>query len=466
MKLIIKKAFALLLSGIMLLSLAACSAKTPASGEGASTGSATASAINREAPAVKIGETVITAGDVQDQYDYLVSMYSYYYGMPEPTADADVESLQNEAVAGLIEGPRLLYWAGKLGYDVLSAEQEAKLAEELSMQVEDIISYYSEDAEVEGTDEDIRSAALEKLNEEVIAAGFESFDNYCAMLEEQMRKTMIITNLEEAIKSTATVSEDEVKAYYDTLYESQKTMLEDPTQYLSRQESYEMMGGEPMLLAPEGYVRVKVLSVMPEGALDESYGALLSEMAELEAEYGNLSLAASTDTARTQQIKEQYAEKKAESDRMFEEYTASARAKINEAYGKLQAGESFDAVFTAYNEDTTYTDYPVFAERGRLMMPGQDDGAWDENLHKAAAGLSVGQYSNIVEIEGSYYIVYLMSEEPAGDIPYASVSEAMHTLALEQAQNTVWEQQQEDWEADSSMITYYEDAYRMIGKAS
>lgn len=59
-----------------------------------------------------------------------------------------------------------------------------------------------------------------------------------------------------------------------------------------------------------------------------------------------------------------------------------------------------------------------------------------------------------------------MSEEPAGDIPYASVSEAMHTLALEQAQNTVWEQQQEDWEADSSMITYYEDAYRMIGKAS
>ena len=199
MKLTIKKAFALLLSGIMLLSLAACSAKMPASGEGASTGSATASAINREAPAVKIGETVITAGDVQDQYDYLVSMYSYYYGMPEPTADADIESLQNEAVAGLIEGPRLLYWAGKLGYDVLSAEQEAKLAEELSMQVEDIISYYSEDAEVEGTDEDIRSAALEKLNEEVIAAGFESFDNYCAMLEEQMRKTMIITNLAQSL---------------------------------------------------------------------------------------------------------------------------------------------------------------------------------------------------------------------------------------------------------------------------
>ena len=42
----------------------------------------------------------------------------------------------------------------------------------------------------------------------------------------------------------------------------------------------------------------------------------------------------------------------------------------------------------------------------------------------------------------------------------------MHTLALEQAQNTVWEQQQEDWEADSSMITSYEDAYRMIGMAS
>ena len=62
----------------------------------------------------------------------------------------------------------------------------------------------------------------------------------------------------------------------------------------------------------------------------------------------------------------------------------------------MQAGESFADVFAAYNEDTTYTNYPVFAERGRLMMPNEDDGTWDEKLRNAAKGLTPGQYSDIV----------------------------------------------------------------------
>ena len=130
----------------------------------------------------------------------------------------------------------------------------------------------------------------------------------------------------------------------------------------------------------------------------------------------------------------------------------------------MQAGESFDDVFAAYNEDTTYTTYPVFAERGRLMMPNEDDGTWDEKLRNAAKGLTPGQYSDIVEIEGSYFIVYLVGVEPAGDVPYDTVLNALRESALASRQETVWQAQQEEWSKDTSIVTYYEDAYRSIGK--
>ncbi len=464
MKLTLKKALSLLVAAAMLLSLAACADKTAGTAApAASTDTSASAGINRDAVAVRVGDRDITAGEIADMYTQYVSMYQAY-GMAAPTADEDIKSLQDMVVSTLVDYDILLYQASKLGYDSLTAEQEAELQESLSTEIESMIEYYSQDAETEGTDEDIRNAAIAAINQELANYGWNTdFEGYKKLREQELREKAVIANLENSIKASASVSDEDVKNYYDTLYQEQKEQLEDPTQYLGLEEDYEMNGGTPMLIVPEGYVRVKVLSVMPEGTLDENYDTLLSEMTALEAEYGNLALAGG-DAARITEIKNEYAQKKLEADGLFDAYTADAHAKIREAYAKLQAGESFDDVFAAYNEDTTYTTYPVFAERGRLMMPNEDDGTWDEKLRNAAKGLTPGQYSDIVEIEGSYFIVYLVGEEPAGDVPYDTVLNALRESALASRQETVWQAQQEEWSNDTSIVTYYEDAYRSIGK--
>jgi len=210
-------------------------------------------------------------------------------------------------------------------------------------------------------------------------------------------------------------------------------------------------------------VRVKVLTVEPKEALSEDYDVLMNEMTALEAEYGKLALTG-TDAARQNEIKKAYQENKTASEELWEAYVKDARTAANEAYAKLEDGEPFDTVFIAYGEDTSYIDYPVFASKGCLLTPGTDDGMWDDAIREAAKTLTVGAYSEIIEIDGSYHIVYLVSEEEAREVPYEEVQEAMHALALEQRAATLWEERQEEWSEDESLVTYYEANYRGVGK--
>lgn len=473
----LKKMIALLLALVMTAALCAC-----ASGDAASVGiiggadgptsilvADKAAAIDRDAVAVTVGNREITVGEVADMYDnmiYQYETYGSYYGVSVPTADADIETLQDEVVAMLVEQEMLLYMAEQLGCAELSAEQEEELAATVQEEIDSVISYYQQNVTIDSEDaEELRAAAIELINQALLDGGWGmDFDGYCAEMEQSYRESYHMQNLEEKIKAEASIEEADAQSYYDLLLtEHRELVATDALNYIDGQESYEMNGGEPMLVVPEGYVRVKVLTVEPKEALDAEYDTLITEMEALEAEYGKLALT-KTDAARQNEIKTAYAEKKTASDTMWEAYVAESRKKAEEAYEKLCGGESFDSVFAAYGEDVTYTEYPVFGEKGCLMYTTQDDGMWDEAIRTAAAGLKVGEYSKIIEIEGSYHIVYVVSEEVAGEIAYEDVKDEMHTLALEQRQATRWEEAQEGWMEQEGVVTYHQDTYRAIGK--
>ena len=146
MKLTLKKALSLLVAAAMLLSLAACADKTAGTAApAASTDTSASAGINRDAVAVRVGDRDITAGEIADMYTQYVSMYQAY-GMAAPTADEDIKSVQDTVVSTLVDYDILLYQASKLGYDSLTAEQEAELQESLSTEIESMIEYYSQDA--------------------------------------------------------------------------------------------------------------------------------------------------------------------------------------------------------------------------------------------------------------------------------------------------------------------------------
>ena len=426
-----------------------------------------AQAADRDAVAVQIGEDfTVTYGEVADYYDYIVSMMSYY-GMSAPTADADIESYQDEAVDGLVAQKKQLYFAKQLGLDELTADEEAEVQAAVDEEMEYYFDMFRSDAEAEGA-EDIEARAQELFNQELTASGFEmdyvEFEEY---IFEQVAQQKTLEKLQEHVRSTATIDDDDVQAYYDQLLESQTAAYaEDAAQYLTDQENFEMNGGDPAVVVPEGFLRVKVVAVAPQEAIDETYEEKVTQMSEYEAEYGKLMLEdEKANAARLKEIKTLYDALRVETDQMYEAYMADAKAKIEEAKAKLDGGESIDAVLESYGEDAAYTEYALIAEHGRLMaqQSGADD--FDDTLRNAALALADGTYSDVLQADDTYYIVYRVGTETAGTRTLDEVREAVEAAALTAEADAVWAEQEAEWDEDDSMVTYHEEVYRSIGKS-
>ena len=424
-------------------------------------------AADRDAVAVQIGEDfTVTYGEVADYYDYIVSMMSYY-GVSAPTADADIESYQDEAVDGLVAQKKQLYFAKQLGLDELTADEEAEVQAAVDEEMEYYFDMFRSDAEAEGA-EDIEARAQELFNQELTASGFEmdyvEFEEY---IFEQVAQQKTLEKLQEHVRSTATIDDDDVQAYYDQLLESQTTAYgEDASQYLTDQENFEMNGGDPAVVVPEGFLRVKVVTVAPQEAIDETYEEKVTQMSEYEAEYGKLMLEdEKANAARLKEIKTLYDALRVETDQMYEAYMADAKAKIEEAKAKLDGGESIDAVLESYGEDAAYTEYALIAEHGRLMaqQSGADD--FDDTLRNAALALADGTYSDVLQADDTYYIVYRVGTETAGTRTLDEVREAVEAAALTAEADAVWAEQEAEWDEDDSMVTYHEEVYRSIGKS-
>lgn len=227
-----------------------------------------------------------------------------------------------------------------------------------------------------------------------------------------------------------------------------------------------MNGGDPAVVVPEGFLRVKVVTVAPQEAIDETYEEKVTQMSEYEAEYGKLMLEdEKANAARLKEIKTLYDALRVETDQMYEAYMADAKAKIEEAKAKLDGGESIDAVLESYGEDAAYTEYALIAEHGRLMaqQSGADD--FDDTLRNAALALADGTYSDVLQADDTYYIVYRVGTETAGTRTLDEVREAVEAAALTAEADAVWAEQEAEWDEDDSMVTYHEEVYRSIGKS-
>ncbi|MBQ6426975.1 MAG: SurA N-terminal domain-containing protein [Clostridia bacterium] len=456
----LKKTTAVLVCVLMLVSASACSSTDAA--DKIETVQVN-SVLDRDATAATVGDEVITVGEVEDAYNEYVQMYSYY-GQPVPTEDADIETVQDTVVEMLVKTQILTVKAKENGCDVLSEEQEAELEKAVADEEANLINYYLEEGG-DPSDEKAREAAIDLINADLVNYGWNmGFEEYMEYLRNYYRETYASQNLENLVKQGAEVTAEEVQSYYDSLLEDQTVTMEDATQYLSGEMDYEMGAGDIVVVVPENYARIKVLTVQPEGAMDESYESIRSEMLNLEAEYGKLVLSGSEDQDRIAEIEKDYADRKASADVMQEEYIGAAREKIRDAYDKLQSGASFDEVFAEYNEDTVYTAYPEIGEKGYLILLTDEDGYWSETIRNAASGLKAGEYSEILSEDDVFHIVYMVGAEKPGQKQLEDIREAVTKLALAEKQEEVWKTTQDEWTADRSIVKLYPDAYRPVGK--
>jgi len=486
MKFTWKQAVSALLAIALMLSFAGCAKK---SGDTASNSDATASDAQYsdkelEKVAAKIGKDItITKGDVLDRYSSMVEMYSYY-GMTAPTAEADIESMQDDAVSSLITEKVQLYEADQMGI-VLTEGQKADVTSKVDAQMESYLDSFRSQAQTEGA-ADVEARASEIFQEQLTAANMDmDVEGFRAYLAEGYESEALMGALKTKVTEGVTATDAEVKTYFDNLLATQtETYTKTPADYLNAAEGYQMNGGDPMLFTPEGYVRVRSITVSPATEVSEEYTTLQNDMSSIASEFGTAALKAladkyttggkaATDTSVTisaaeveggDQFVNDYLTKKAAADALFEEYIKDARAKANEAYAALEAGTSFTDAIKKYGEDSMYTDYPSFADTGLLMYIGGEDTLWDAKLLDAVKQLKDGEYTAVVQIDSMFYILQLVGTEPAATKTLDQVTDVIKAQVVATNMNTLWSETLDKWSKDSSIVTLYEDVYRDVGK--
>ena len=484
-----KKALSALIALALTLSFAACGkGATNASNSNATSSNATSSNAaadpERDAVAVKVGDKyTITKGDIADQYEYMVSMYSAY-GMSAPSTDEDIAAMQDNVVASLVTEKIKLYEADQLGI-TLTDEQKAEVEKQVDEQMKTYTDNFREQAKQEGA-ADVEARALEIFQEQIKAAGMDlDVDGFRSFISERYTEEAIKTALKAEITKGVTATDEEIQTYYDDLLKSQKeTYTTTPADFGYAAEDFQMNGGDPMLYTPEGYARVRSISISPAGEVSADYTALKDELTAIETKYGTAALtaladkyaaknAAATDTSiniTTGEIEggaemvNDYITKKAAADALFEEYIKDAREKANEALASLEAGTSFEDVLKKYGEDTMYTQYPSFVDTGLLMYVGGADTTWNEELVKAVGLLKNGEHTGVILVDNVFYILQLVGSEPAGEKSLTDAHDAIKAAVVTKNSDALWGTQLETWQNDTKIVKYFEDVYRSIGK--
>lgn len=464
MKKNLTKTAALLLALLLVMSLAAC--QLTEDKPEATQAPAVDNAEDRGQIAAKVGDQQITKGELADEYDSMLSFYTTYYGMSAPTADADIESYQDAALEGLVAQKMVLYQAGVMGVTPLSADKQAEIDASYQEEIDGLMETFRGYAVEEGA-ADTDARALELIEEALSTNGWNmDYAGYQEWLKNALYEEAVSAAVEESIKSNATVSDSDVETAYSDLVTSEtEAYASAPADYIDTQEGFEMYGGSSAVVVPEGFVRVKVLAIAQEAEIGEAYTTLQTKLGELEAEYGKLALTDSKDNAsRMAEIVREYDTNKAEADKLYAEYTAEGRGKAETALAAYQGGAPFDTVLMQYGDDEAYETYPAIGEKGRLMLLDGED-SWAAELHTAVKALADGEVSGIIESDGSFYIVQRVGTEAAGTRALSDVRESVEAMALAEAQDLLWEEKQAEWLADKSLITYYEEIYRSVGKA-
>lgn len=480
-----KKALSALLAIALTLSFAACS-KGANNASGSNASASDAADPDRDKIAVKVGDSdefTITKGEIADQYDYMVSMYTAY-GMAAPTEDADIESMQDSVISSLVSEKIELYEASKLGI-TLSDEQLAAVEKQVDEQMASYTDMFRDQAEQEGAT-DVEARALEIFQEQIDAAGMElDIDGFRNYMSESYMNVALQEALQAEITKDVTATDEEIQAYYDDLLASQKdSYTTTPADFGAAAEDYQMNGGDPMLYVPEGYVRVRSISIAPASEVSADYTSLQDELTSIESEYGTAALAALADkyaakgadasdtsiNVTTADIEggaalvSDYLTKKAAADALYEEYIKDAREKADEALASIEAGTSFEDVLKEYGEDTTYTSYPTFVDTGLLMYVGGEDTMWNEELVKAVGLLKDGEHTAVILVDDVFYILQLVGSEPAGERSMTDAYDDIKAAVIAKNGDTLWNTQLATWQNDTKLVTYYEDIFRSIGK--
>ncbi len=412
-------------------------------------------------------QTVNAAVDYQLQYTaYMYSMYGYSYDTTsEENRTKAIDTVIDGEVNQLVKKQKIK----ELGYDQFTDEEITELTasskEQYTSILDSIKSMYLSSSTNEG---DALTAEAEEYAK----------TNY-GYTPESMLENAKATKSEEKLKADAvkdvTVSEDEIKADYDSKVESAKTSYaSDITAY-----GKSVNAGSTVYYAPAGYRYVKQILVKfkdedstaittAKTALTDAQTALTTAQTALTDNETKLAAEGITDDDKKTLTDAQPALKTAVDDAQAKVDAATAavaaatetayaniQATVDEVYQKAIAGDDFDALMETYNQDP-----------GMQKEPGKTNGyavcagytPFETAFVEAAMALEkIGDISAPVKSDSyGFYIIRYQGDIAEGAVDIATVRDGIQSALLSTKQDEAYDAAVKAWR-DASSVKIYKD---------
>lgn len=442
----------------------------------------------------KVNGEEITKAEWEAYRDYMISYYQQYYqqyyGFTFTPSAEDVAAYGESALEAMIQGKVVEAKAKELGLDPLSADAQAEAESYAQSQLDfyKMLLRYQNHADIETVEEEaarLEEATLSEatpaeavaavtdaeldamLTEELAAMGI----TYDAFVEDRVNSVVSDGLYAEATKDV-TITDEQVKAQYETLSEAQKTAYdEDPTGYAG-----DVNSGKTIYYIPAGYRGIKHVLVSlneeDQTAIDELNTALTTAKNAAASAQKQLDELKAADTAAYDaDAKAAYDEELAALEATVTEQNAAAEkaqadldAKTEEAFAavlptaqevldKAQAGEDFDALIETYGKDPGMNAEPAKTQ-GYLVCDGLK--TFVTEFQDAAMALEkVGDISGLVKTSYGYHILKYVADIESGMQEFTQdMADEISTDMLKSAKDAAYDAAVSQWTAAAKVETF------------
>ena len=408
---------------------------------------------------LKMGDKEITKAEVQEAVNNeladMYQTYALYYGTQIDITDPDVVAeAQSRAVKALKEDMTLRAKAAELGFDQLTEEETAKAKEDAQSSLENaksyIQSYYLTEEQQALEGEELEKAIQEKLDEFGV-----TLEDY----EKSAADEIIDDKLYEYAVRDVTVSDDQVKAEYDSkVAADEETYKENASSWASASNN----STSTLYYTPAGIRRVKQILLKfkdeDQTAIDDANAKVTeanSKITDAQAIIDD-GEASEEDKAKAQ---EDLTAAQAELDEASKAVTAAtdaAYANIDEDADAVleelkETPDSWDKLVEEKNGDPGMKAGAANAEKGYAVCENMS--GFDSAFVEAAMALeNIGDISAKTRgASGGYYIIKYVGDETEGPVDYDSVKDALHDSLLSSLKSETYTATLEKWVSEAGI---------------
>ena len=442
----------------------------------------------------KVNDTEITKADWIAYRDYMMDYEQQYmmqyYGFSMPIDDAMIESYGEMALEQLVESAVIEDKLEELGLKELPEEDAADVEEYANAMVDmyKMMIRYQNHPDIETVEEEAERLASEENPGEAVATMTDA--ELDAMLNEELAaigytreyfvETQTISVQNEKLHAYTSegveVTDEEVKAEFDSAVAEQKESYDANPAYYASAEQNNTGAHNHLYYTPEGYRGVKNLLIMLSTEMQEQIDALNTELAAansiITTSTENLEEYKAEDTSKLDKetlelfnadiaaLEQQIADAEAtvaETEAKLAEATEAAYAEIlpvaEEVLAKIEAGEDFDALLETYGEDTGMKSEPA-KSRGYLICDGLT--LYVPEFQEAAMALeNVGDVSGLVKTSFGYHILKYAQDIESGAVEYTDeIKEHLYDDMLLTAQEAAYEAAVTQWVSEAKVETF------------